>query len=340
MGYQQVIATRRGGPEVLALRTAEIQPPPDGHALVRVAAAGVSFGDILVRVGVIPGGPKPPFAPGYDIAGTVEQVGAGVAGLAPGQRVAALLRLGGYSAFVTVPAARLVPLPDGVEPVEAAAAALNYFVAYQMLHRVAKVRPGQQVLVHGAGGGVGTALLQLARRHGVACLGTGSARKHELISRYGATPIDYRETDFVNVANELPGGGVDAVFDPIGGGNFGRSRRALRRGGILVGFGQSAALRGAKPHRPTAIVGFLGGIILAKLIPDGKKKTFYNAFSLEKKAPDAYRQDLSEVLRLLAQRSVEPVIARTLPLEDAAKAHEMLERGETAGKIVLTPATV
>jgi NADPH:quinone reductase-like Zn-dependent oxidoreductase len=304
-----------------------------------VEAAGVSFGDILLRIGVIPGGPKPPFTPGYDIVGVVEEVGPGVTALARGQRVAALLRSGGYSNYVTVPVDRLVPVPDGVDPVEAAATALNYFVAYQMLHRVAQVCPDQHVLVHGAGGGVGSALVQLARLDGVNCLGTGSAAKQELIRRLGATPIDYRgETDFVNVANELPGGGVDAVFDPVGGSNFYRSYRALRRGGILVGYGQSQAMRDGRAHKATAIAGFLGGLIAPKLRPDGKATTFYNAWSLEKKVPNAYRLDLVTVLGLLAERKIEPMLARALPLDEAAQAHRMLEDSAVSGKIVLTPA--
>jgi NADPH:quinone reductase len=340
MRYQQVIASRRGGPEVLELRTVDRQPVPPGHALVRVEAAGVSFGDILLRVGVIPGGPKPPFTPGYDVVGRVEDTGPGVTDVARSQRVAALVRSGGYSEFAMVPASRLVPVPDGVDPVEAAAVALNYFIAYQMLHRVAKVGAGKHILIHGAGGGVGTALLQLGGLASVVCLGTGSRAKQDLIRQLGGRAIDYREMDFVTVARGLPAGGVDAAFDAVGGSNFFRSYRAVRRGGILVGYGQSKALRAGKAHRPTAIGGFVGGLILPKLIPDGRTTTFYNAWSLERKFPGAYREDLAAVFRLLADGNIRPVVARILPLGQAAQAQGLLERAEVSGKVVLRPEQV
>lgn len=338
MRSRYVHATRRGGPGVLAVREREMAVlPAPGEALVRVAAAGVSYGDILLRVGVIPGGPKPPFTPGFEIAGVVEATGEGVTGLAKGQAVAGLVRNGGYTDLLAVPAARLVPVPDGVPLTSAAAAALNYFIAYQMLHRVARAASGQHVLVHGAGGGVGTAFLQLARLGGIQVHATASAAKHDLIRELGGHPIDYRGADFVAVTREQTGGaGVAAAFDPIGGGHFRASYRALRRGGTLVGFGQSAAFANGKARMRTGAWGMIGGITIPKLIPDGKKTVFYNAWSLEKTVPAAYREDLAAIMGLLASGQVAPVIARVMSLDDAARAHELLEAGAVAGKIVLT----
>jgi NADPH:quinone reductase-like Zn-dependent oxidoreductase len=300
-----------------------------------VQAAGVSFGDVLQRVGMIPGGPKPPYTPGYDLTGVVEEV-AEPGPVEPGQRVTALVREGGYAELVTVPVDRLVPVPDGLPATDVAAVALNYFVASQMLHRVARVSAGQRVVVHGAAGGVGTAFLQLARLAGVEAYGTASAGKLDLVRELGGIPIDYRAQDFVAVVRGLPGGGVDAVFDPVGGPHFRRSYRALKRGGILVGYGQGEAMRDGRAHRGAAVAGFLGGVVLPKLVPDGRRTTFYNAWSLEKSQPSAYREDLAGVLELLRTGAIRPVLARTVPLADAARAHELLERSAVRGKIVLT----
>jgi synaptic vesicle membrane protein VAT-1 len=155
--------SRRPGPESLQVHLADIPEPPPGHARVRIEAAGVSYGDLLFQRGVVPGGPKPPFTPGCDVTGVVESLGPGVTGLCPGERVCALVASGGYSAVINLPAERLVPVPDGLTAVQVAGIALNYFIAHQMLHRVARVRSGERILVHGASGGVGIALLQLTR---------------------------------------------------------------------------------------------------------------------------------------------------------------------------------
>jgi NADPH:quinone reductase-like Zn-dependent oxidoreductase len=321
----------------LELRTSEAGEPGPGEALVRVEAAGVSYGDILLRLGVIPGSPKPPFTPGFDIAGVVERIGAGVSELKAGQPVAALLHTGGYSERLLVPAERLVPIPAGAAAVESAAVALNYFIAYQMLHRVARVQPDHRILVHGASGGVGVAFLQLAQLAGVETYGSASAEKRDLVTKFGAHPIDYRKEDFVKVIRALPGGRVHAAFDAIGGAHFNRSSSVVARGGVMVAYGQSAALVDGKPNKVVGARGFLGGIVLPKVIPNGKRSLFYNAWSLEKTEPAAYREDLSAVLTLLAEGKISPIIAKAVPLEDAADAQRDLEKGSVTGKIVLTP---
>ncbi|MDQ3577017.1 MAG: medium chain dehydrogenase/reductase family protein [Actinomycetota bacterium] len=337
MHSRHLSVTRTGGPETLELRTEKVGEPGPGEALVRVQAAGVSYGDILLRLGVIPGSPKPPFTPGFDIAGVVERVGPGVSALEVGMPVAALLHTGGYSDRLLVPAERLVPIPPGADAIDSAAVALNYFIAYQMLHRIARVRPEHRILVHGASGGVGIAFLQLAELAGVECHGSASAEKLDLVAKFGAHPIDYRDEDFVKVIRKLPGGSVNAAFDAIGGAHFNRSSSVVARGGVMVAYGQSAALVNGKPNKAIGARGFLGGIVLPKLIPNGKRSLFCNAWSLEKSEPAAYREDLSAVLTLLAEGKISPIIARTVALEEAADAQRTLERGSVTGKIVLTP---
>lgn len=336
MQSRHISVTRIGGLETMELRTTDMPGPGPGEVLVRVVAAGVSYGDLLLRLGVIPFGPKPPFTPGFDIAGEVEQVGAGVTEFVPGQPVAALLKVGGYADRVVVPAGRLVALPSGVDPVDAAAVALNYFIAHQMLHRIANVQAGQRILVHGASGGVGIAFLQLARLADVESYGTASSAKRELVTANGGVPIDYRTDDFVRVVRDLPGGSVHAAFDPIGGGHFNRSLAVVGRGGIMVGYGQSAALVDNKANMLVGARGMLGGIVLPKLVPNGRRTTFYNAWSLEKSQPTAYRADLAEVMRLLADGQITPPVAKTVPLERAADAQLLLEQGAVRGKVVLT----
>lgn len=338
MESTQIRAVDRGtGPGSLTVHTTDVGDPPAGQARVRVEAAGASYGDLLFQRGVVPGGPKPPFVPGCDLTGTVEAVGDGVTDVAPGQRVTALIPSGGYATAANVPAARLVPVPEDTAAVDVAAVVLNYFIAYQMLHHVARVRPGQSILVHGASGGVGIAFLQLARLIGdVRVWGTCSAANTEVVRAHGGVPVDYHEEDFRAVVRAA-GAELDAVFDPIGGTQFWRSYSLLRRGGMLVAYGQNDALRNGKPDKVVGAVGFLGGIAAPKLIPDGRSTTFYNAWALEKSNPSAYREDLSTLLDLLAQRRIAPRSITVLPLREAAEAFRVLESGAQS-KIVLDPA--
>ena len=348
MQTTQVYAVNRDTTNCLEVRTEQIAEPPAGHVRINVEAAGVSYGDLLFQRGVVPGGPKPPFVPGCDLTGVVESVGAGVTGLEPGQRVTALVVSGGYSSAVNLPAERCVPVPDGVDPASVAAVTLNYFIAYQMLHRVAQVQSGQRILVHGASGGVGLAFLQLAEHiGGVTVFGTASAANLDVVRRHGAVAIDYRNEDFANVvrgsvtSGELnrwtafdKNGTVDAVFDPIGGTHFWRSYGVLRNGGRLVAYGQNDALRNGKPNILVGAIGFLGGIVAPKLRPDGRKTGFYNAWALEKSQPQAYREDLTEILNLLSADKIAPRSVRQAPMSDIEQVFADLERGVT-GKIVL-----
>lgn len=337
MQTTSVYAVNRDTANSLEVRTEEIAEPPAGHARVRVEAAGVSYGDLLFQRGVVPGGPKPPFVPGCDLTGVVEAVGAGV-DLAVGQRVTALVVKGGYTTAVNLPADRLVQVPDGVDAVSVASVTLNYFIAYQMLHRVTKIQSGQSILVHGASGGVGLAFLQLAEHIGnVTVFGTGSAANGDLIRQHGAIAVDYRAQDFANVVRDSVGA-VDAAYDPIGGPHFWRSYALLRKGGRMVAYGQNDALRNGKRNLAVGALGFLGGIALPNLKPDGKKTGFYNAWSLEKSQPQAYREDLAEVLNLLSADKIAPREVATLPLRDADEAFRQLERGVT-GKLVLDCTT-
>lgn len=335
MKQKQVLLTQVGGPEVLEVVERDVPEPGPGEVRVKILATGVAFADVMMRHGKYPGVPEPPFTPGYDLVGEAEKLGPGVSEVAVGQRVAALTQIGAYSQYVSLLAGELVPVPDDVDIAEAASLPVNYVTAHQMLFRVAQVQPVEKILVHGAAGGVGTALLQLGELQGLEMYGTASAEKHELVASLGATPIDYRTEDFVERIRVLTGDGVDAVFDPIGGANVVRSWRTLRRGGRLVGYGLSSGLAGG--NSLGLAVATLGRIALWNTLPNSKKASFYVITRFKEKHPEWFEEDLVLLLGLLAEGWIKPVVAERLPLEGVVRAHELMENAGTRGKLVLLP---
>jgi NADPH:quinone reductase len=197
-----------------------------------------------MREGIHPEKPPLPFTPGWDLIGVVDRLGKGVSGIEPGQTIAALPISGAYAEFVCLPQRELVPVPSGLDAAEAVSLVLNYITAYQMMHRSAQVRPGQRVLIHGAAGGVGSALLQLGRLAGLEMYGTCSSQRASAVSDLGGIPIDYRHLDFVKEIHRVTSEGVDVVFDGIGGPHMWRSRKALRPGGKVVVYGLTSSLSG------------------------------------------------------------------------------------------------
>jgi NADPH:quinone reductase-like Zn-dependent oxidoreductase len=329
----RVVITAQGGPEVLKLVEDILPSPGPGQVRVKNFTSGVAYADVLMRHGLYPKTPPFPFAPGYDIVGDIDALGPGVTQFALGQRVAALTMVGGYAQYTLVPAVHLVPVPDQLDPAEAVSLVLNYVTAYQMLHRFTHLAAGQRLLVHGAAGGVGTAALQLGRIAGLQMFGTASKPKHELVTSLGATPIDYRSENFVARISQLAPGGVDCVLDPIGGKNWLASYRCLRSGGTLACYGASSAVAEGKL---SAGLGF-ATLGLLKLFPDGKRAYWFNIKTLRDSHPEWFREDLSKLFDLLAARKIQPVIAARLPLREAARANDMLEKAQVSGKIVLLP---
>ena len=272
MKHTRIVVTHYGGPDAIRVVEEECPEPKKGEARVRVLAAGVSLPDILAREGVHPETPLAPFTPGWDLVGVVDRVGDGVSGIEPGRMVAAMPISGAYAEVVCLPQGELVPVPPGLDAGEAVSLVLNYITAYQMLHRSAKVKAGQRALIHGAAGGVGTALLQLGRLAGLEMLyGTCSAKSAPVVSGLGGIPIDYRQQDFVQEIRRLTKDGVDVVFDPIGGSHLWQSRKALRPGGKVVGYGLSTSLRGEglTSSRPGRRQRFRGTAVFALYIAGG-----------------------------------------------------------------------
>jgi NADPH2:quinone reductase len=321
----------------------ECPEPKDGEVRVRVLAAGVSLPDVMAREGVHPETPRLPFTPGWDLVGVVDRLGAGVSGTEPGQIVAALPISGAYAEFVCLPQRELVPVPAGLDAAEAVCLGLNYVTAYQMMHRSVRVRPGQRVLIHGAAGGVGTALLQLGRLAGLEMYGTCSARGAATVSGLGGIPIDYRHQDFVEEVRRLTGEGVDVVFDHIGGTHLWHSRKALRPGGTVVGYGLMSSIRGeglasGRPGRRQRYRGAtLFGLYIAGgwLLPGRKRVVPYSIQTLKRLKPELFRQDWITLLDLLQQQRIKPLIAQRFSLAEAGRAQELLAQGGVIGKIVL-----
>lgn len=330
--YRAVMLTRKGGPEVLQVVELPLEPPGAGELRVRVSAAGVGATDVSMLNGNYPFAPKIPFVPGYEVVGVVDAIGAGVIGFALGQRVAALTVYGGFAEFLTRGAEHFLAVPDGAEDRDAAAVILNFATAWQMIYRVAKVRQGQTALVTGASGGVGIAALQVLKLAGVKAYGAASASKHELVRSLGATPIDYKKGRLDTLVKRAEPGGVDCVFDAVGGRNVGACIGALRTGGIVVGFGfMGAAGMLAK------IAMFTNLFVGARL--RGRRGDFYGISALYRKDPGPFREDMPKIFELLGSKKIDPVITRTFPLLEAREAIELLMSGSVTGKIVLTDVT-
>ena len=326
--YRAMMVTKKGGPEALHVVELPVEPPGPGQLRVRVRAAGVGSTDLVLLAGKYRFAPKIPVVAGYEIAGVVDAIGAGVTGFEVGSRVAALTVYGGFAELVVREAEHFLPIPDGVSDRDAAAVILNYVTAWQMIHRVAKVKAGETALVTGAAGGVGTAALQLLRLAGVKTYGAASAPKQDILRALGATPIDYRAGAIDRLTRALQPEGVDYVFDAVGGANIGPCIGALRRGGTLVGFGFMGA-----PGALTQLAMFAHIFLGARL--RGRRGTFYGITLLYRKNPQLLRDDLPKIFALLAEKKIDPLIARTFPLLDAREALELLASGSVEGKIVL-----
>lgn len=334
MKSKRVIVNRN---RQLDLVEEDLPIPRPGEVRVKILAAGVSLPDVLMREGIHPEARKPPFTPGWDVVGVVDELGEGVGGVPIGARVAAMPIVGGYAEYICLPVAELVSVPPQLDPAEAVCLILNYVTAYQMLHRSAQAKSGETALIHAAAGGVGTALLQLARLIGVKTYGTASTSKLKIVEQFGAQAIDYKQCDFLTQIRSSTEGGVDIVFDGIGGWHMIRSFRALRKGGRLVGYGLTSVLAGGKRDWKLIISNATGwaAACLLNLVSRNKRFKIYSIQMLMRRRPDWFRQDLTTLFDLLARGEIKPVIDRRLPLEQAALAHELLGKGEIVGKIVL-----
>lgn len=333
MRHKRVIASRSGGPEVLDIVDEEIPEPGPNQVRVRVLSAGVAFDDILWQSGKVPRGPKPPYTLGYDLVGVVDKLGPNGMGFELGEMVAALVRTGGYAQFAIVPTEYLVKVPADLDPSKVVCLTLNYITGFQLFKRIASVVPGNRVLVHGAAGGVGTAMLQLGRLMDLEMYGTASASKHGLVSSLGATAIDYRNEDCVERVLHLTGDGIDVVIDHIGGDHLKRSFQTLRPGGILISTSAYASVLGKISSFET----MLGAVQMPlwNLLPNGKSAVLFDVVPFNRKNPSFFGEDLDVLMSHLSEGDIDPLIATEMPLTDAREAQEILLGANARGKVIL-----
>lgn len=327
----EIVMPHQGGANVLQSRQRHRPHPAANEVLIRVEATGVSFAEVQMLRGRYFNQPSFPFVPGYDLVGTIAEVGRNVDRFSVGQRVAGLTETGGWADHVVLPSEKLVSVPEGIDPAAAVAVVTNGVTAWQMLHRVAEVTAGQTVLVHGASGGVGTILIQLARLSDVRVLGTASASKHDAVQELGTIPIDYRTEDVPARVAEVVPDGVDAVFDHLGGSGIVDSWGMLGPGGTLVSYGVAAALD-ASGHRLKPFAPLLARLLVWNTLPNGRRATFYYV----QRWPELFNHDLAQLFELLAAGDLTVHVDRQFPLTEATEALELLDSGGATGKVVLT----
>ncbi|WP_262391450.1 medium chain dehydrogenase/reductase family protein [Nocardiopsis sp. CNR-923] len=302
-------------------------------------ATGVSFAEQQMRRGKYFDQPPFPFVPGYDLVGTVEATGPGTDTTLVGRRVAALTKTGAWAERVALPAADLVPVPDGVDPATAEAALVNGLTAHRMLHRVARVRRGDTIVVLGANGGVGSLLAQMARHAGITVIGTASARHMDAVRALGAIPVDRRAPDMYATIRGLAPNGAAAVFDHVGGPGIADSFRLLAPGGRLVSYG-TAATRDLPGNPRTPVLVLAARLLLWNALPNRRRAHFFNLWQ-GYRSRDRYRrglaEDLGTVFDLLRTGVIAPPIAARVALSESGRALALAESGTVVGKVVIVP---
>jgi len=335
---KEAVISRYGDADVFELREAPDPIPQPGEVRIRVRAAGINFSDILARLGLYPDAPKPPMVVGYEVAGVVDDVGAGVTSVHPGDRVVALTRFGGYADVAVAPAAQVYPFPARLSDAEAAAVPLTYLTAAVALYKMAAVTSGETVLIHNAGGGVGIAATQLARLRRATVIGTASAAKHAALRSFGVDhTIDYRHADVAaDVERITRGRGADVILDPLGGGSFGASYRMLAPLGRLVML-RVSSMAGDRPNRWRMLRAWWAMKPFDSLSLINRNRGVFGLNLGHLWDERAALQPLVDLImtELQAGRLV-PVVSRTFPLEQAAEAHRFIQNRSNIGKVVLT----
>lgn len=325
--------THFGDADGLQIVDIPLPEPGPGEVRVRVLASSLNYTDVLIRKHLYPqtSARRVPFVMGYDVVGEIDRLGEGVVDFKIGDRVADMTVVGSNAAYRILRASDLTRVPDGVDPAEAATLILSWTTAYQMLHRSARVQPGQKILIHGAAGAVGQAQVQLGKLAGFEMWGGARGSQTSLVRELGATPIDYDREDFTKV---VPGG-FDVVFDGIGEDGYRRSFAALKPGGLLVAIGYSAGVQAKQGMLET--IASIGRMYVWGLMPGGKRTRFYSINVMRARHPEWFKEDLAHLFELLKQGTIHPRVAERISFDKVADAHRRLEAGGLEGKIVLCP---
>ena len=333
---RQIWIRKPGGPDVLEIRESDDPTPGPGDVRIRVHAAGVNFADLMGRMGTYPDAPGKSYVPGYEVSGVIDAVGEGVDAARIGQRVAGMCRFGGYTDVAVVRAVQAVPLPDGVDLQTAAGVPVTGLTAWMLLEIFGRVRDGDRVLVHSAGGGVGLMALDLIKRRGATAIGTASEGKHARLRERGYDQlIDYRTEDFEAVLKNHP---VDIILDPVGGESWAKGLRILRAGGVLGCFGFSAANTGETRSlfglATTAMAVPWLKVNPVSLMNDNRGVYGVNMGHLWDEA-ERVAGWTSELFALWQDGTLRPHIDRVFPFEDAAAAHQYIHDRKNFGKVLL-----
>ena len=332
------VVKKYGPPENLEMRDWPEPAVKAGECLVRVRAVGINFADLMQRMGVYPGTPKPPFIPGFEVAGIVEQA-PGSTALRPGDRVVGMTRFNAYAELAACPAEGAFAIPDSLSFEDAAAIPVNYLTAYHSMFEMGNLREGDRVLIHGAAGGVGVAAVQLARARGLVTFGTAGAGKQDFLRKTGVDhPIDYTREDFVEAVRRAAPAGIEMVLDPIGGKSFAKSLRCLGTMGRLVVFGfSSAAGPSGKRSLPRAAKAFAQMPRISPLKLMEHNHTVIGVHLGRMQGREAVmRREMNELLAMHSAGHIQPVVGKTFPLEQAAAAHRYIHDRKNIGKVVLT----
>jgi NADPH:quinone reductase-like Zn-dependent oxidoreductase len=339
-----VVIPTHGPPDVLTVEERPDPPVGPGEVRVAVRAAGINFADTLARAGTYPDAPPPPCVVGYEVGGVVESVGEGVEDFAPGDRVMAGTRFGGYAELVSVPEIQVLPLPERFSFEQGAAFPVNYATAYSALVIMGGLKRGERVLIHAAAGGVGISATHLAKHLGAEVYGTASASKHDAIRAQGVDhPIDYRTQDFEREVMRISGDGVDVVMDAIGPSSFRKSYRTLRQGGRLIMYGASELSTGETRDLRAVAKGLLKMPLATmpwwqSLAVMNENKGVFGLNMLKWWDEEGSLDRMIEPLApLLESDEFEPVVAEAFPFDRAADAHRFIGEGKNIGKVVLTP---
>jgi NADPH:quinone reductase-like Zn-dependent oxidoreductase len=329
-----VVITKHGGPGVLEVQERADPQLGPGEVRIDVAAAGINFADVMARMGLYQDAPKTPCVVGYEVAGTILELGDGVEGLTPGQRVVAGTQFGGYASQVVVAASDVVPLPDGLSFEQGAAIPVNYGTAWAGLIGFGSLQPGERVLVHSAGGGVGIAATQIAKRTGAEVYGTASPGKHARCEELGVDrAIDYTRSGWERGLPEF-----DVILDAVGGKSFRTGYDLLRPGGRLVAFGASAIVSGQRRNLVTALrtVIRMPRFSMIKQMSESKAVIGLNMLTLWKDR-GTLEPWIAPLREMLDDGTVKPVVAGDFSFEDAGAAQTMITERRNVGKVVLTP---
>src|ERR1700723_1318914 len=339
-----MVVRKYGAPEVFEAREVPDPQPKAGEALIRVKAIGINFADLLQRMGIYPGTPKPPFVPGMEIAGVVEKVADGGSKpaesepLRVGEAVAAFTQFNAYAQWVVVPARQVYRLPAGMPFDDAAAIPVNYLTAYHSMFAMGNLQPGDRILVHGAAGGVGIAAVQLARARGLVIFGTAGPTKQEYLRKIGVDhAIDYEKSNFVDVVRKFSPDGIEMVMDAIGGKSFANSYKCLGPTGRLVAYGLSAAVG---PDGKKSAARGLRAILQTprfnplKLMADNIAVIGISLGKMPSRAA-LMRREMEEVFKLYEGCKIKPVIGKSFPLADAVSAHKYIHARKNIGKVIL-----